>query len=458
MALTDDELALVRTLEQELADGATYRSRCDAYYNGVQRLEQLGLAIPPELRRFVTVVAWPQLAVDAVEERLDVVGFRRPGVEEADDELWRVWQANDLDTEAPLLHTDTLVYREAYTCVGSREGQPELPLVTVETPDEVTVHRDPRTREVTEAGRFYDVVSGRPTSATLYLPTRTSYLERTEDGWAEVDRDEHNLGEVPVVPFVNRPRTGARAGVSELAAVISLTDAAARALTNLQVAQETHAVPQRVVLGATAGDFVDQQGNMLTAWEAYFGAVWTIGNPDAKATQFTSSDLRNFHDTVSHYAKLVGGLTGLPPHYLGMSTENPASADAIRSSEARLVRRVKRKQRILEGSHERTMRLVDRFRNGGRTDPDLLRLETLWADPETPTRAQTTDAVVKLVQSGVLPVEAAWEELGYGPLRREQLRELREQQASDPTLERIARDLSAGATTGATAGAAGVNG
>jgi hypothetical protein len=60
-------------------------------------------------------------------------------------------------------------------------------------------------------------------------------------------------------------------------------------------------------------------------------------------------------------------------------------------------------------------------------------METLWANPETPTRAQAADAAVKLVQAGILPVEAAWLDLGYSASRRKTLKAMRDtERAVDP--------------------------
>ena len=54
----------------------------------------------------------------------------------------------------------------------------------------------------------------------------------------------------------------------------------------------------------------------------------------------------------------------------------------------------------------------------------------MYADPATPTRAQSADAMLKLTQgeNPVLPIEAAWEELGYSPTKRAHLRTLFRQQ------------------------------
>lgn len=272
-------------------------------------------------------------------------------------------------------------------------------------------------------------------SATLYLPDVTVWLTGSGNGtrWEEVDRDEHMLGAVPVVPLVNRGRLTQRNGVSEIADVLPLTDAAARALTNAQVATEVAAIPQRWVAGMSKGDFADQNGNPLPAWQAYFGAVWATEAPDAKFGQFSAADLGNFTRIVDHYATLVAGLKGIPLRYFGQNTANPPSAEGIRADEARLIKTCERRQQAWSGSWEQVMRLVRRLVDGD-WDPTLKQLEALWADPATPTKAQAADAAVKLHAEGILPTEAVWEELGYSPARQAKLRQQLADQKTDPVL------------------------
>ena len=451
--MDDQQLALVARLERDLSATANADVKHDRYYEGRQLLEHLGLAVPPELRRFETIVNWPALAVDSLEERLDVEGFRLPGEDHADEDLQRVWEANEMGVESQLGHLDALIFGRSAVCVGSNEDDPDTPIITVESPREVAVLRDARTRKVTAAARLYldDPEVAESKRCTLYEPNRTTWAEWRQGKWVEVDVDEHNLGEVPVVPIVNRSRTGNRFGVTEMRDVIGLTDAAARSLTNLQLAGETHAVPQRWALGRSKGDFVDADGNPLPVWTAYFGAIWGSDSTDGEFGQFSASDLRNFHETGKFYAQLVAGVTGLPPHYMGFVTDQPASADAIRSAEARLIKRAERRQRAFGGAHENVMRLVRRFQTG-EWDDRFKQLEVMWRDPATPTVAQKADATVKLVTAGVLPVEAAWEDLGYSPTRREKLREMRARQVADDVLGATAelfRQPPAGAGDGA---------
>lgn len=417
--LTQEESSLFDRLHQQLIRAQADLDRFEAYYEGENRLEQLGLAIPPELRRFVVVVNWPRIAVDAVEERLERRGFQRPGAKAADTGLWETWQYNGLDELGPMADRDALKLGRSYRIVGHNDEDPEYPLITIESPREVTVIRDPRTLKVTAALKLYDTENGIAKSATLYLPDRTMYLDNSRSRWEVADVDDHELGAVPVVPQVNRPRIGLPVdgrplGTSEMSDIIPITDAAARNLTNAQVAQETHAVPQRAVSGASKGDFVDTAGNVLPVWETYFGAVWALQNENAKPFQFAASDMANFERMGDFYARQASALAAVPPNYFGLAADDASSADAIRARDARLNRKCERRIQTFGGVDKRTLIISERIRTG-EWDTDLTRLRCLWNDPGTPTQAQKADAATKLVVAKIIPIEQARRDLGYTP-------------------------------------------
>jgi hypothetical protein len=362
-----------------------------------------------------------------------------------------VWQANDLDDEAPLAHTDAMALGRSYTCIGTNAADDQTPLITVESPLEMTHEQHPGTRETVNAARFYgdDSFGRRETRATLYLPDTTIHVVRSRRGWEEAtdeqfERDDHGAGMVMVEPMINNGRTHKRYGRSQMSRIISLTDAAARALTLAQVATEVMGIPQRTAAGLTQADFKDPKtGEALTQWEAYFGAVWATANPDAKFHQFTAADLQNFKTIVTMYAELVAGISGLPLRYLGQLATNPPSADGIRADEARLVRQCEAKTEGPFGATwERTMRKVRRLQTGV-DDPDLASLEMLWRDPATPTRAQAADAAVKLYQAGIIPKRQARRDMGYTSVQIENMEDedAEEAQAGDPQLDRLAREL-----------------
>lgn len=441
-----DRLKNELTLAQPLFDTA------DAYYDGQQRLEVLGLAIPPELARFTVIVNWPGVVVDAIADRLDVKGFRLPGTDVGDPDLYATWVANgmvDLDLMARL---DYLIYGRTYKCVGVNEDGTSR--ITVESPRQIITRRDPRTNKIVEALRLNAADDGQAKRATWYLENETRWMTSDGGPWQVDDTDEHGLDRVPVVPTFRRRRTTIPAhrqlqGASAMENVIPVTDAAARNISNAQLGQETHAVPQRGVLGATKGDFIGSDGKPLTAWEAYFGAVWALGNKDAKTFQFDASDMQNFERMMDLYARLASGTSGLPPNYFGLAADDAASADAIRSRESRLVKIAERDQVALGVSDAEVLRISQRLETGS-WNAELNALETLWYDAGTPTTAARADAVVKLyaaTDSGgrpLMPREMAMEELGWSPTKIKRALELLREEERDPVLEQVARDVTRG--------------
>jgi hypothetical protein len=213
-------------------------------------------------------------------------------------------------------------------------------------------------------------------------------------------------------------------------------------------------MPRRWAVGLRESDFVDEAGNQISPWSMAAGHVWSTEQPPSEVQlgQFPESSLTNFLETIRSLAQLASQVLALPPHYLSFTTDNPASADAIRSSEIQLVKRVERKQTFLGGAWEDVMRLALRIQTGV-WDETARSLETMWRDPSTPTIAQKADATVKLVQAGVISLDQGREDLGYTD---EQRARMAEADNTDPLAEQIARSFQANAgVTGA--GAASVS-
>lgn len=433
MAVDIDSLYMVDRLNR-LRDGYSFEdARMDAYYSGSHRLDQIGLAVPPQLARFETMVNWPRLVVDALSTRLQVKSFLTPDGGRA-DAIIEGWKYNNLDSESRLAHLDALIYGRSFVVVGSNADDPEHPLVTVESPRELTVEVDPRTRRISRALRVYgpSEVTGVEEYATLYEPDRTTWFYRDPAGskWVETGRDEHRLGRVPIVMLVNRRRAGDFSGTSEMADVISLTDAAARSLTNLQIAGETHAVPSRWVAGMSKGDFVGADGNPIPVWEAYFTAMSATANKDAKFGQFAASDLKNFTETVRFYEERVARISRMPLFQIGPSTGNPPSGDGIRAAEAGHVELAEEKCLQFGDSWGWVMGLYERFRTGEWINGNAV--ETVWHDASTPTMAARADAIVKLTGGkSILSIEGAWDEMGWSEARKDTERSRLEAESAD---------------------------
>lgn len=450
MALTDAETDLLAKLHVKLLSTNLHDELALRYYQGRQRVEQLGMAIPPAMRKFLVIANWGRVVVDTINDRQQVRSLILPGEETADPALQAIWDANNMASHFRMFNVDRLIFGRAFLSAGTNEDDPSLPLIRAESPREMVAEIDVRREVVTSAARFYGVDDNGygPTHATLYQPNVTVWCKRGNSAlWVEEDRDEHRLGAVPVVAHLNRRLSGSWEGESEMMDVLPLSDAAARSLTNLQFAQEAHGIPRKYMTGVEKGDFVDSNGDPIPQFKAYFDAIHTLTNPQGKVGQLDAADLKNFETALDIYGTQASIVTGFPARYFGIKTSNPPAEGAIRADEATLTRRVEAQNDDLGVTLGWAGGLALRLATGEWVKGNRVRVE--WFDPATPTIAQREDALAKRRAAGVLSREGYWDELGWSPARKAKERAYLEAEATDPITLALLNDAGLGQPQGA---------
>lgn len=398
----------------------------EEYYTGTQSVRHLGIAIPPQMQNVRTVSGWAGTTVDVLEERLDWQGWNST---DADLDLDDIYQSNNLDVESGPGHLDALVYGIAFGIVGSGGDDEPSPLITVESPKDMTGIYSPRIRRLSSAIKQWADEDGRVLAATLYLPDETIQIARRSDGgaWHVVDRDEHQLGRVPVARIVNRPRAGSLGGRSEITeAVRYYTDNAVRTMLAMEVNREFYTSPQRYVLGADEEAFVDQAGNPVPGWQTIMGRVLGLGRDDEgnvpEVGQFPQSAQGPYVDTVRLMAQQLAAEAGIPSTYLGIATDQASSADAIKALEARLVKRAERRQVLFGKAWLEIARLCLLVRDGS-VPAEFAKVTTKWRDASTPTRSAAADEALKYATAGIVPVESSvlLDRAGFSPTEQRQI-------------------------------------
>lgn len=449
--LSDDEQRTVNGLSQRLSFQNNDAVLRYAYYDGQQRMHNLGISVPPQLAGVRTVVDWPRICVDPLVQRAVPDGFRLVGATDVDEELSLHWHENAMDAESPLSFLDSLVTGRGYMIVGAPDEPGDSPVITVESPANLAMAWDPRTRRTLFAYQSYEVEG--VFRAVLYLPDETISMSRVYGGssdWTVDYRDQHHFGEVPVIRFSNRSRSGDRDGRSEItAAIMNTTDSACRSLMGMEIAREFYSIPHRYILGASESDFVDAAGNPKTALDMAMNKFLAMERDEQgqlpQVGQFTAFDPSVFTKIIEEHAKLMSSYTGYPPSYFGQTaTANPASADAIRVSENGLVRRAKQVQGQFSGPLRQVMKLVWRFAHDGALPPDEVRkMQVDWVDAATATPAATTDAITKQVAAGIIPAgsDVTLTRLGYSAIERLRLAEDSKVDAGSQLLAQLAHSM-----------------
>lgn len=399
------------------------------YYEASITIDRRGHAIPEEFRKMKAAVGWSRLYLDSLVERIAIVGFRTPGTSDADERLQRWWKANDLDQEAPISFLETFIHGRSFVSVSAPTpedvdlGHPaDAPIIRIESPKHMWVNIDARTKRVNWAVRFYLDPNGIENQSvdqqyTVYLPDQTVYVKDARGGRYVQDGppDVHNLGIVPIIPSFNRERVSDRYGRSEIIPELrNLQDVATRIVLNMQTASDLMAVPQRLLFGIEKEAIVQNQ-SPEAQYKAYMAGILAFGDKDAKASQFSAAELSNYTGVLQELAKMAASYTGLPPQYLSFSSQTPASAEAIRSAESRLVKKAEVKGDMFGNVWERVMKLGVMVMDGS-IDDTMRQIESILTDPSTPTYAAKADAAVKLVGGkAVIPVKQARIDMEYTP-------------------------------------------
>lgn len=398
--LNDVELAQVKSMLTKLTNHWSANRLHESYYDGSFQPKFLGISMPDEAKTLNLVAGWPATAVDVLEERLSFLGWD-------DQTLSQVFKANDLEIEASQIHLDSLIHGVSFVSVtAGGDGEPDV-LVRGHHPQAATGLINTRTGHL-DVGMTREVNGeGVTVEVTLWTDSEiiTARRERDGDPWRDVDRVPHGLGMVPLVPLINRPRVGDRYGKSEITkALRGYTDSASRALSAMDVNRDFFSAPQRYALNVNQDDFVGPDGRQKSGWEMITGRMWMVP-PDEDGAQpqlgqFDPISAGPYLEQVQGLAKLVAAEAAIPPTYLGFSTDNPSSADAIRQMEARLVRRAERRQVQFGRAWAQVGRLVDSALSG--VPASELELPVVqWGAAATPTVAAAVDAAVKMIQAGI---------------------------------------------------------
>lgn len=438
----DDESRRIERMLNRLSVVAPANDEAEQFYDGSHVARNFGISIPPVMRNLQTVAGWGGTVVDVLEERLDWLGWGSDG---DDFGLADVYAQNGLDVDSGMAHLDSLIFGVSFVSVGTGEDGEPSPLVTPHSPKSMTAIWDARRRRI-ESALAVVVEDGQPVEVTLYDEDVTSRFERANGMWSRADRDQHNSGRPLVVMMPNRIRGSRDIGRSEITkAVRYYTEAAERTLLGLEVNREFYNAPQRIGLNVRQEDFVDEAGAPVSQWTAIQGRM-QMAPPNApdeaepKFIQFDPASPAPYIDQVKGYATLLAAEAGIPAAYLGFQTDNPASADAIRAGEARLVKRAERRQTVFGRSWTEVGRLALLVRDGAVPDTFETAVSNRWRDAATPTRAAAADEATKLIGAGILPADSSvtYDRVGLSPAEQRQVTTDKRRMAGRALLDAVA--------------------
>lgn len=425
------------SLLQRLDNAQPVVRRRDMYFRGDQPLRFMAGKVDPKIMGFKSNLA--KVAVNAVAERirLEDVTAMVDG-RDVTDRARKLVRDADLPMLMQAILVDMLAVGSAYMIVWVDEfGRP---VVTGESAEEVAVERDPITRGVTAAIKRWTVTDAAgmelETHVVKYLPTEIVHLIQTaKDGKLRFLNSTPNpLGVVPVVPLINVERIGDDVGTSVVDDLAPLLDALNKTFMDMMTTSEAVARPKRYATGVDleedevgfeadgfeADGFEADGGEVLkdpeveTARAPFSDAddMWVSEQAEAKFGQLPGADMSGYRVGVELIVQQIMAVSSLPGHLVGITTSNPATAEALRASEVALASAAHGRVRVVNRPVEWAVRLLVAIDQG--VSPDRVEVRLRWADTATRSVAAAADAAVKMHAEGITDNDEARAMVGAG--------------------------------------------
>ncbi|WMI32944.1 portal protein [Arthrobacter phage PeggyLeg03] len=430
----------VHRLHKKLVEQQKEAAFFDAYYRGDHPLPWLAPQAEEDFRRILKMSRsnYMGLVCDAQVERQMLEGFRVGDSQDADKELWRIWQANNLDSDFDQGILESAIAGQSYLLVAPNPDDAKTPLMWVEHPSQCIVEYEPGTgRNKRAAGLkvWQDDWTGR-VMATLYLPGWIYKYEsesKKELGPQQMRwRPRAVRGEqwpapnpwgVPLVELPNNPRllTG---GVSELYDLTDSQDRANKTLADRLMTQDYGAFPQKWAKG-----WPEEEEDGTPNPEINIGRdrIIKTDSVDAGFGQFDAAPLDPYSAAKREDVKDIASRSRTPAQYLLGEMAN-VNGETLKASESGLIAKVRQRNRPIGEGVKDALGTVRRMA-GLPPAP----IECIWRDPQFRTEGELVDSLVKMATLNV-PEEALWERWGATPQERDRWKQWNAERRVDQTL------------------------
>jgi hypothetical protein len=239
----------------------------------------------------------------------------------------------------------------------------------------------------------------------------------------------HSVKQVPMFQFSVNYLLSEAAGTSDLEDSTGLLDLINKTFLDMAVASEFTAAPQRWATGVEI-PLDPKTGEPKSTFKSGGDTVWTAANDMAKFGQFQSGSLASFKEGLTVLVEHLSVVSRTPQYYL-LAQANWPSGEALKSTEGALRQRVQDHQDAFTAPW--TDVLIAALTLDKIEVPEEGRAEVApqWLAPNAPfaTREHLEELKVHAEVLGV-PEEMLWKKAGYTQAEINEMRRMREDQAS----------------------------
>ena len=304
------------------------------FYDMKYFVKDFGIANRETLQYLNSVVGWCGKAVDSVADRLVIDEF-----DQDDFGFNDIMNLNNKDIFTGAAIQDALISSCSFIYISKdADGFPRLQTITA---GDATGVIDPITYMLTEGYAVLERDKFKKATLEAYFTADgTWYYQGNE----VVDYVENPAPYALLVPIINRPDAMRPFGRSHISrACMSIVKSAIRTIRRSEISAEYYSFPQKYVTG------LSQDAERMDTWKATISSFLAFEKDDEGdhpvLGQFQQQSMTPYESQLKMFAGLFAGETGLTLDDMGFPTDNPSSADAIKSQHENLRLKARKAQK-----------------------------------------------------------------------------------------------------------------
>ncbi|MBT1181206.1 phage portal protein [Bifidobacterium sp. CP2] len=380
-----------------------------------EQLKDFGISIPQSIRTKVeAMIGWPAKAVRALADLSVFEGFVFDGADDVYG-LNDMCDANGLDVVVPQTITSCYTHSCAFMTASTDPSDPRRVVFQPRSADWSAALWDQEHRCIRAALTITsDDEYGRITGFNVWLPGHVYVCRGDILPW-RADRVDSAYQGVAVVPFVYDPQLNRPFGRSRISrSLMALTDMGFRTMVRMEASAEFYSVPKLWFLGA------DRDAFSADTWSSLISSINAISKDEdddvPTLQQITQASMQPHSDMLKTIALLVASETNLPVNDLGITMDNPGSAEAMAAAERKLTREADRQNKQFGRALRDLMAIGVCLRENLDSPPDDLRkARPVWAPTQEISTTSRADAFSKMAgaQPAFAQTEAGWRYAGF---------------------------------------------
>jgi hypothetical protein len=457
MPMTPDQaLAVIKTYLPEWCKATAHAELMDDWYRG-----SVPQSVKPTMPKKPTkefrdlrdraMTPWLKFVVNALTQILYVEGYRAgtPSDDGRPPPAWEAWQANGMDSRQIAVHRSAIAHAVSYVSV--LPGEP-FPMIRGHSARRMCAFY----QDVAVDDWPMYAIAGKPIVGadgrgywrfTLYDEEARYTFDaksREGDGLKYLEFEEHMIGECPVVRYANQVDLDGRTE-GEVEPYINLAARIDQDTFDRLVVQRFGAWVVRYATGL-AEPTTDEE-KRAAKLRLSVEDILVTENPDAKFGTLEATSLDGYIRAREADIRDLAAVSQTPPQdFLGQIVN--ISAEALAAAEAGRTRKADERKHTFGEAHEQVLRLAAYLMGdlAGATD---YAAQVVWKDVESRSLSQVADAFGKLASQLGVPPEMLWHRIpGWTSQDVEEAKRLAQ---SQPGLNALVADLTAGLTSRAAA-------